>query len=59
MTVTEAELHERILRKSIWLRLEVQTEAWADGISEGVDPEIMADGGNGNYSCPSRARLRR
>jgi hypothetical protein len=45
MTSNEAELHERILHEKRLAALEVQTEAWADGISEGIDPEIMAMAG--------------
>lgn len=45
MTVTEAEMHARILREKHMAAMEVQTEAWADGISEGIDPEIMAAAG--------------
>lgn len=45
MTLSEAELHERILQEKRLVALEVQTEAWADGISEGVEPEIMAMAG--------------
>lgn len=45
MTVSEAELHERIMREKHMAAMEVQTEAWADGISEGIDPEIMAAAG--------------
>lgn len=45
MTASEAELQERILQEKRLVALEVQTEAWADGISEGVDPEIMAMAG--------------
>lgn len=45
MTVTEAEMHERIQREKHMAAMEVQTEAWADGISEGIDPEIMAAAG--------------
>jgi hypothetical protein len=45
MTVTEAEMHARIQREKHMAAMEVQTEAWADGISEGIDPEIMAAAG--------------
>lgn len=45
MNATEAELNERILNEKRLAALEVQTEAWADGISEGIDPEIMAAAG--------------
>ena len=45
MSVTEAELNERILQEKRLVALEVQTEAWADGISEGIEPEIMAAAG--------------
>ena len=45
MGVTEAELNERILREKHLVAMEVQTEAWADGVSEGIEPEILATAG--------------
>ena len=45
MSVTEAELNDRIRHEKRLVALEVQTEAWADGISEGIEPEIMAAAG--------------
>jgi hypothetical protein len=45
MSVSEAELNARILQEKRLVALEVQTEAWADGISEGIEPEIMASAG--------------
>ena len=45
MSVSETDLNERILQEKRLVALEVQTEAWADGISEGIEPEIMAAAG--------------
>lgn len=45
MSVTIAELDERILREKRLAALEMQTETWADGISEGIEPEILAMAG--------------
>ena len=42
MTSTEAELNERIHAEKRLAALEYQSEAWADGIAEGIDPEILA-----------------
>lgn len=42
MTSTEAELKERIHAEKRLAALEYQSEAWADGIAEGIDPEILA-----------------
>lgn len=42
MTPTESELHDRIFAEKRLAALEYQSEAWADGIAEGIDPEILA-----------------
>jgi hypothetical protein len=42
MTSTEAELKERIRAEKRLVALEYQSEAWADGIAEGIEPEILA-----------------
>ncbi len=42
MTSTEAELKEKIHAEKRLAALEYQSEAWADGIAEGIDPEILA-----------------
>ena len=42
MTPTNYELNERIRAEKRLAALENQHEAWADGISEGIDPEILA-----------------
>jgi hypothetical protein len=41
MTSTEAELRERIHAEKRLAALESQSEAWAEGIAEGIDPEIL------------------
>lgn len=45
MSMAAAELDERILQEKRLVALEVQTEAWADGVSEGIEAEIMASAG--------------
>lgn len=45
MSNTDAELNERILDEKRLFAREVQNEAWADGISEGIEPEILATAG--------------
>ena len=42
MTSTEAELKERIHAEKRLAALEYQSEAWAEGIAEGIDTEILA-----------------
>jgi hypothetical protein len=42
MTPINSELNERIRAEKRLAALENQHEAWADGISEGIDPEILA-----------------
>jgi hypothetical protein len=45
MSLTDAELNEKILDEKRLFAREVQNEAWADGISEGIEPEILAAAG--------------
>ncbi len=45
MSITDAELNERILDEKRLFAREVQNEAWADGISEDIEPEILATAG--------------
>jgi hypothetical protein len=45
MTISDSELSERILHEKRLFAQEVQSEAWADGISEGIEPEILASAG--------------
>jgi hypothetical protein len=42
MNPANFELNERIRAEKRLAALENQHEAWADGISEGIDPEILA-----------------
>ena len=42
MSISKTDLNERIRHEKRLAALEVQTEAWTDGISEGIDAEIMA-----------------
>jgi hypothetical protein len=42
MTSTEAELKERIRAEKRLVALECQSEAWADGLAEGIEAEILA-----------------
>lgn len=37
------EMDEIIAREKRIAALEVQSEAWADGVMEGIDPDILAD----------------
>ena len=45
MSNSDAELNERVLDEMRLFAREVQNEAWADGISEGIEPEILAAAG--------------
>lgn len=45
MGISDAELNERILNEQRLFAQEVQSEAWADGLSEGIEPEILASAG--------------
>ncbi|NKB82927.1 hypothetical protein HED51_01075 [Ochrobactrum grignonense] len=38
-----ADLDEMIAREKKLVAIEYQNEAWADGISEGIEPEILAE----------------
>ena len=42
MTPTNFELSERIRAEKRLAALENQNAAWAEGVSEGIDPEILA-----------------
>jgi hypothetical protein len=45
MSGSDAKLDERILSEKRLFAQEMQNEAWADGISEGIEPEILAHAG--------------
>ncbi|APY13239.1 hypothetical protein GJU94_07815 [Brucella sp. 10RB9214] len=38
-----ADLDEMIAREKKLVAIEYQNEAWADGMSEGIEPEILAE----------------
>ncbi|WP_199224795.1 hypothetical protein [Falsochrobactrum shanghaiense] len=38
-----ADLDEMIAREKKLVAIEYQNEAWADGISDGIEPEILAE----------------
>jgi hypothetical protein len=37
------EIDEMIVHEKMQAALEYQTEAWADGMADGIEPEIIAD----------------
>lgn len=37
------EIDDMIVREKMQVALEYQTEAWADGRADGIEPEIIAD----------------
>lgn len=43
MDYMPADLDEMIAREKKLVAIEYQNEAWADGISEGIEPEILAE----------------
>ena len=43
MDVTTNEMEEMIAREKRVVALEFQSEAWADGVLEGIEPDILAD----------------
>jgi hypothetical protein len=43
MDVTITEMDEIIAREKRMAALEVHSEAWADGVMEGIDADILAD----------------
>jgi hypothetical protein len=45
MSSVDSVLNERILNEKRLFAREVQSEAWAEGISEGIEPEILATAG--------------
>ncbi|MGL4488671.1 MAG: hypothetical protein ACRCU5_04415 [Rhizobiaceae bacterium] len=45
MSNADADFNQRILDEKRLFAQEVQNEAWADGISEGIEPEILASAG--------------
>lgn len=43
MEYMPADLDEMIAREKKLVAIEYQNEVWADGISEGIEPEILAE----------------
>lgn len=43
MEYMPADLDEMIAREKKLVAIEYQNEAWADGMSEGIEPEILAE----------------
>lgn len=43
MDYIPTDLDEMIAREKKLVAIEYQNEAWADGISEGIEPEILAE----------------
>lgn len=37
------EIDEMIVQEKFQVALEYQNDAWADGVAEGIEPEILAD----------------
>ena len=37
------EIDDMIVREKMQVALEYQNEAWADGVADGIEPEIIAD----------------
>lgn len=37
------EIDEMIVQEKMQVALEYQSEAWADGVADGIEPEIIAD----------------
>ncbi|MAZ85662.1 MAG: hypothetical protein CME90_18980 [Hoeflea sp.] len=37
------DLDELIVQEKMQVALEYQTDAWAEGVAEGIEPEILAD----------------
>lgn len=37
------EIDEMIVQEKLQVALEYQSEAWADGVADGIEPEIIAD----------------
>lgn len=37
------EIDEMIVHEKMQVALEHQTDAWADGVADGIEPEILAD----------------
>jgi hypothetical protein len=40
---TSEDLDDLIIREKMQVALEYQNDAWADGVAEGIEPEILAD----------------
>ena len=40
---TAEDLDDLIIREKMQVALEYQNDAWADGVAEGIEPEILAD----------------
>ena len=43
MQTSRNEIHDMIAHEKMQVALEHQNEAWADGMADGIEPEIIAD----------------
>ena len=43
MQTSRNEIHDMIVHEKMQVALEHQNEAWADGMADGIEPEIIAD----------------
>lgn len=43
MQTSRNEIDDMIIREKMQVALEHQNEAWADGMADGIEPEIIAD----------------
>lgn len=43
MEIRRNEIDEMIVHEKMQAALEYQNEAWADGVADGIEPEIIAD----------------